>query len=38
MRETWPDAVEWVALIIMGGLVALGYFGALPWQNRKRKP
>jgi len=33
----WQGAIAVIAIAVVTAIVALGMFGALPWQNRKQK-
>jgi hypothetical protein len=34
--DNWPTAIETIVFVLIAGIVALGYFGALPWQRGRR--
>ena len=36
-QDNWPNAVELIVLVVAGTLIALGWLGAFPWQNRRNR-
>lgn len=34
MQDTWPTAIETIALFVCIAAVAIAFFGGYPWQNR----
>lgn len=36
-QDKWPTAIEFIVVIVVSGMIALGFVGALPWQNRRPK-